>query len=99
MFEQACAAAPARSQVEVNAVGRVIREIARQEGQPGSDLTLTIDMGLQAFIVAPPGRRGRLGVVIDVADTATCWRWSPRPATTPTSSTTASASEDCGRPC
>ena len=35
------------SQVEVNAVGRVIRELSRQEGQPGDDLKLTIDRDLQ----------------------------------------------------
>ena len=35
------------TQVEVNAVGRVIRELSRQEGQPGADLRLTIDQDLQ----------------------------------------------------
>ena len=35
------------SQVEVNAVGRVIRELSREEGQPGVDLRLTIDRDLQ----------------------------------------------------
>jgi penicillin-binding protein 2 len=37
------------SQLEVNAVGRVIRELARDEGQPGRDITLTIDIGLQQY--------------------------------------------------
>jgi penicillin-binding protein 2 len=37
------------SQVEVNSVGRAIRELARQEGQPGGDLTTTLDAGLQQF--------------------------------------------------
>jgi len=37
------------SQVEVNAVGRVIRELSRNEGQPGKDLILTIDMALQEY--------------------------------------------------
>jgi penicillin-binding protein 2 len=35
------------TQVEVSAVGRVIRELSRQEGQPGVDLRLTIDRDLQ----------------------------------------------------
>lgn len=35
------------SKVEVNALGRVIREIDRQEGQPGSEVRLTLDMRLQ----------------------------------------------------
>lgn len=37
------------SQVEVNAVGRVIRELSRQEGQPGNDVRLTVDRDLQKF--------------------------------------------------
>ncbi|MFM8799820.1 MAG: penicillin-binding protein 2, partial [Tagaea sp.] len=37
------------SQIEVNALGRPIRELARNEGEPGQDLTLTIDAALQAF--------------------------------------------------
>ena len=39
------------SQVEVNAVGRVIRELERQEGQPGDDIRLAIDFDLQEFTV------------------------------------------------
>ncbi len=39
------------SQLEVNALGRVIRELSRQEGQPGDDVALTIDLGLQNFAV------------------------------------------------
>jgi penicillin-binding protein 2 len=36
-------------QVEVNAVGRVVRELDRTEGQPGSNALLTIDLDLQKF--------------------------------------------------
>lgn len=39
------------SQLEVNALGRVIRELSRQEGQPGDDVGLTLDLGLQNFAV------------------------------------------------
>ena len=35
--------------MEVNAVGRVVREKSRQEGTPGDDITLTLDIGLQTF--------------------------------------------------
>ena len=38
------------SQVEVNALGRVIKEIKRIEGQPGQDVRLTLDMRLQDVI-------------------------------------------------
>jgi penicillin-binding protein 2 len=37
------------SQLEVNSVGRVIRELARQEGQPGGDLVTTLDVGLHQY--------------------------------------------------
>jgi penicillin-binding protein 2 len=36
-------------QVEVNAVGRVVRELDRTEGQPGANALLTIDLELQKF--------------------------------------------------
>jgi penicillin-binding protein 2 len=35
------------SEVEVNAYGRVIRELNRREGAPGAEVRLTIDLGLQ----------------------------------------------------
>ena len=38
-----------RSHVEVNALGRVIREVERTEGTPGQDLVLSLDAGLQNF--------------------------------------------------
>jgi penicillin-binding protein 2 len=38
--------------VEVNAVGREMRELSRQEGVAGRNLTLTLDRGLQAFCLA-----------------------------------------------
>jgi len=38
------------SQLEVNALGRVIRELSRQEGQPGDDVLLTVDLELQNFV-------------------------------------------------
>jgi penicillin-binding protein 2 len=37
------------SQIEVNALGRVVREISRDEGQIGKDVVLTLDMWLQDF--------------------------------------------------
>ena len=38
-------------QLEVNAVGRVIRELDRQEGTPGADVGLTIDTQLQQSVI------------------------------------------------
>jgi penicillin-binding protein 2 len=55
-----------RSRVEVNAVGRVVRELDRQEGAPGSELSLTIDMGLQSFVTKRLGDDSGAAVVMDV---------------------------------
>jgi len=38
--------------IEINAAGRVMRELGRDEGTPGSDLQLTVDQGLQNFVQA-----------------------------------------------
>ena len=40
---------PGNSRVEVNAVGRVVRELARQDGVQGADQYLTIDAELQTY--------------------------------------------------
>ena len=40
---------PGNSRVEVNAVGRVVRELARKDGTSGADQYLTIDSELQKF--------------------------------------------------
>jgi penicillin-binding protein 2 len=37
------------SEIEVNAAGRVVRELARKEGTPGAEIVLTLDMALQEF--------------------------------------------------
>ena len=37
------------SQLEVNALGRVIRELERKEGVAGDDIVLTVDLDLQRF--------------------------------------------------
>ncbi len=39
-------------QVEVNAVGRVVRELDRTDGQPGANALLTIDLDIQRFAAA-----------------------------------------------
>src|SRR5215471_1696589 len=39
-----------QSELEVNSVGRVIRELAREEGTPGKDLVTSLDVGLQHFV-------------------------------------------------
>ncbi|HTW71196.1 MAG TPA: penicillin-binding protein 2 [Acetobacteraceae bacterium] len=52
-------------ELEVNAVGRVIREIARQEGTPGETVGLTIDADLQQAVVGHLGDESASAVVLD----------------------------------
>jgi len=54
------------ARVEVNAVGRVIRELARNEGTPGDDVVLTIDNELQAFTAAQFDGESGAAAVLDV---------------------------------
>ncbi|MBI4966984.1 MAG: penicillin-binding protein 2 [Rhodospirillales bacterium] len=54
------------SRLEVNAVGRVIRELAREEGQPGAELRLTLDLALQEFAYQRLGEQSGSVVVLDV---------------------------------
>ncbi|MTJ82912.1 MAG: penicillin-binding protein 2 [Telmatospirillum sp.] len=54
------------SQVEVNAVGRTIRELKRDEGEPGVDLSLTIDLDLQQFAAQRLGSESAAVVVVDI---------------------------------
>jgi penicillin-binding protein 2 len=54
------------TQIEVNAFGRQIRELDRQEGQPGAETWLTIDMELQKFVAKRLGDEAASAVVMDV---------------------------------
>lgn len=54
------------SHVEVNAYGRVIKEISRQEGDPGKDTVVTLDMGLQDFIYDRLEVQSAAVVVMDI---------------------------------
>ncbi|KCV81901.1 penicillin-binding protein 2 [Actibacterium atlanticum] len=50
--------------IEVNAVGRVIRELSRAEGEQGADMQLTVDAGLQNFMQARLANESAAAVVI-----------------------------------
>ncbi|HIM45743.1 MAG TPA: penicillin-binding protein 2, partial [Alphaproteobacteria bacterium] len=66
MFETALRGKAGSRQVEVNAYGRIIRELRRDEGQPGDDHILTIDMGLQEYVNARINHESAAAVVVDV---------------------------------
>ncbi|WP_127104766.1 penicillin-binding protein 2 [Pararhodobacter zhoushanensis] len=52
--------------IEVNAVGREMRELDRQEGDAGANLQLTLDRSLQAFALARLGDQSAAAVVMEV---------------------------------
>ena len=52
--------------IEVNAVGRVMRELDRQEGIAGKDVQLTIDTRLQSYIQARLENESAGAVLIDL---------------------------------
>ncbi|WP_209439599.1 penicillin-binding protein 2 [Haematospirillum jordaniae] len=65
-FDRALRGTGGTLQVEVNAVGRVIRELARVDGQTGSELALSIDSRIQDFACKAIGDESGTVVVMDV---------------------------------
>ena len=55
------------SRYEVNALGREIKQLYRQDGEPGADLSLTIDLELQRYVHARlASEESASAVVLDV---------------------------------
>lgn len=54
------------SEIEVNAYGRAIRELRRNNGQPGDDIVLTIDADLQRFAMERFGEESGAAAVLDI---------------------------------
>lgn len=65
-FDLALRGSGGTSQVEVNALGRVIRELERKEGESGTDLMLTLDERLQRFSAKRLGAESAACVVMDI---------------------------------
>lgn len=66
--EEALRGRAGAKRVEVNAVGRVMRELDRREGTPGADMQLTVDSALQSYIQARLGDESASVVVMDVTN-------------------------------
>ena len=65
-MEETLRGAAGTKRIEVNAVGRVMRELDRVEGDAGHDLRLTIDVDVQNFVQARLGDESAAVVVMDV---------------------------------
>lgn len=65
-LEEALRGSAGTRRVEVNVHGREMREIDREEGQPGATVMLTIDHRLQNFAQARLGEESAAAVVIEV---------------------------------
>ncbi len=67
-YESLLRGASGTRRVEVNAVGREIRELPpREESLRGNDLHLTLDMGLQQYVMQELGEEAAGVVVLDIA--------------------------------
>ncbi|MEN8197854.1 MAG: penicillin-binding transpeptidase domain-containing protein, partial [Pseudomonadota bacterium] len=63
-YEKVLRGKSGESQIEINASGRVLRELSRREGTAGKDLTLTIDAGLQTFAIKRLANFGSASAVV-----------------------------------
>jgi penicillin-binding protein 2 len=54
--------------IEVNSVGRVMRELERTDGKPGADIRLTLDLDVQNYVQVRLGEESAAAVVIDVTN-------------------------------
>lgn len=57
---------PGSSHVEVNAYGRVIRELAKDPGKPGAEVVLTLDLDVQRFAWERLKGESASAVVMDI---------------------------------
>ncbi|MDX8354884.1 penicillin-binding protein 2 [Cognatiyoonia sp. IB215182] len=65
-LEQTLRGSAGTRRIEVNAAGRIMRELDRQEGDPGKDIQLTIDSRLQSYTQARMDGESAGAVVIDL---------------------------------
>lgn len=65
-LEQTLRGSAGNRRIEVNAAGRIMRELDRQEGDPGKDIQLTIDSRLQSYVQARMDGESAGAVVIDL---------------------------------
>lgn len=65
-LEQTLRGSAGTRRIEVNAAGRIMRELDRQEGDPGKNIQLTIDSRLQSYVQARMDGESAGAVIIDL---------------------------------
>ena len=65
-FDDKLRGVPGSSHVEVNAYGRVIRELSKDPGQPGKEIVLTLDMEIQELAWNRMKGESASAVVMDI---------------------------------
>ncbi len=66
VYDMALRGKGGRSTMEVNSVGRVIKQLDREDGEPGTDLNLTLDLRLQEYAAQRLGDESAAAVVMDI---------------------------------
>jgi penicillin-binding protein 2 len=85
VYDQALRGRAGISRFEVNALGREIKELYRHDGEPGRDLTLTLDLDLQRYVHERLSDEQSAAVVVldvhtgDVLALASVPTFDPRP--------------------
>ena len=54
------------SRIEVNSIGRIMRELGRDDGVSGQDIQLTLDTNLQEYAMERLGEQSASAIVVDV---------------------------------
>lgn len=66
VYDMALRGKGGHSTMEVNSVGRVIKQLDREDGEPGIDLNLTLDLRLQEYAAQRLGDESAAAVVMDI---------------------------------
>lgn len=67
-MEETLRGSAGNKRIEVNSVGRVMRELERKDGIPGADIQLTLDLDIQNYVQARLGEESAAAVVMDVTN-------------------------------
>ncbi|MCB1538961.1 MAG: penicillin-binding protein 2 [Rhodospirillales bacterium] len=82
-FEDELRGGAGTSRIEVNVAGRTVRELEREDGTPGEDLSLTIDLGLQQKMQEYLAREKSASAVVMDAHTGAVYALASSPSFDP----------------